>query len=78
MLLLLLILVLLYTGKVSKIAEYGGFSHDDTNVMMLVYNPEMNAKMVNSPVETMQIAPTILAELGLNTGELRAVQKEHD
>ena len=78
MLLLLLILVLLYTGKVSKIAEHGGFSHDDTNVMMLVYNPEMNAKMVNSPVETMQIAPTILAELGLNTGELRAVQKEHD
>jgi hypothetical protein len=32
---------------------------------------------VTSPVETTQIAPTILRLLGLDPNQLKAVQKEH-
>jgi hypothetical protein len=66
-----------YTGGGKKIAEHGGFAHDDTNVMLLVSNPDMQSNLVNSPVETMQIAPTILQALGLDPASLQAVQQEH-
>jgi Type I phosphodiesterase / nucleotide pyrophosphatase len=66
----------IYTGGTKKIAEHGGFAHDDRNVIMLVSNPSMSAATVNSPVETYQIAPTILAVLGLDPDKLIAVQKE--
>jgi hypothetical protein len=36
-----------------------------------------DAQTVREPVETTQIAPTILRLLGLNPGELKAVQREH-
>jgi len=65
-----------YSGSKKKLAEHGGFSHDDTNVIMLVSNPSMDYSTVNSPVETMQVAPTILAALGLNPNSLTAVQAE--
>jgi hypothetical protein len=65
-----------YSGSGKKLAEHGGFSHDDTNVMMLLSNPSFSAKTVTSPVETYQIAPTILAALGLDPGKLTAVQEE--
>jgi hypothetical protein len=65
-----------YTGKKKKVAEHGGFAHDDTNVMMLVAHPRIAAAMINSPVETAQIAPTILALLGLDPNALVAVQQE--
>ncbi len=65
-----------YSGSSKKLAEHGGFSHDDTNVMMLVSNQGFSAETVTSPVETMQIAPTILAALGLDPDKLTAVQKE--
>jgi hypothetical protein len=65
-----------YSGSHKKLAEHGGFSHDDTNVMMLVSNPGYPAKTVTSPVETAQIAPTILAALGLDPKALDAVRKE--
>jgi hypothetical protein len=65
-----------YSGSTKKLAEHGGFAHDDTNVMMLVANPSMSPWTVTSPVETAQIAPTILAALGLDPGKLTAVQKE--
>jgi predicted AlkP superfamily pyrophosphatase or phosphodiesterase len=65
-----------YSGSGKKLAEHGGFSHDDTNVIMLVSNPGFPPGTVTSPVETAQIAPTILAELGLNPQELESVQKE--
>jgi hypothetical protein len=65
-----------YTGKKKKVAEHGGFAHDDTNVIMLVANPHMRPAMINSPVETAQIAPTILSLLGLDPNALIAVQQE--
>jgi hypothetical protein len=65
-----------YSGRGKKQAEHGGFSHDDTNVMMLVSNQSMSLGTVTSPVETAQVAPTILAALGLDPGKLIAVQKE--
>lgn len=65
-----------YSGSTKKQAEHGGFAHDDTNVMLLVSNPGFDAKTVTSPVETEQIAPTILAALGLNPNQLQAAQKQ--
>lgn len=65
-----------YTGSSKKQAEHGGFAHDDTNVMLLVSNPDFQARTVDSFVETMQVAPTILAILGLDPHSLQAVQAE--
>jgi hypothetical protein len=65
-----------YSGSSKKLAEHGGFSHDDTNVMMLLANPSFPAGTVTSPVETYQIAPTILAALGLDPEKLDAVREE--
>jgi hypothetical protein len=66
----------IYTGKKKKVAEHGGFAHDDTNVMLLVSNPKLKAATITSPVQTAQIAPTILAALGLDPDALQAVRKE--
>jgi hypothetical protein len=55
-----------YSGSGKKLAEHGGFSHDDTNVMMLLSNPSFQPKTVTGPVETMQVAPTVLKALGLD------------
>jgi hypothetical protein len=66
-----------YSGSGKKLAEHGGFSHDDTNVMMLLSNPRFSPKTVTSPVETAQIAPTILLALGLDPNALQAVRQEH-
>jgi hypothetical protein len=66
----------IYTGSKRKLEEHGGFAHDDTNVMLLVSNPSLPAATITSPVETMQVAPTILTVLGLNPNSLQAVQKE--
>ena len=65
-----------YSGSGKKLAEHGGFSHDDTNVIMLLSNPSFSPATVTSPVETAQIAPTILEALGLDPEKLTAVQKE--
>ena len=65
-----------YSGSSKKQAEHGGFSHDDTNVILLVSNPHLQARTVTSFVETTQVAPTILQALGLDPGSLDAVQKE--
>ena len=66
-----------YSGSTKKLAEHGGFSRDDTNVILLVSNPAFRPTTVTSPVETMQIAPTILQLLGLDPTALQAVQLEH-
>jgi len=65
-----------YTGNLKKQAEHGGFAHDDTNVMILVSNPHMHAKTIDSFVETAQVAPTILKILGLDPDTLDAVRLE--
>jgi hypothetical protein len=69
---------IVYTGGTSKIAEHGGDGAQDRNVPILVVLPgQGRGATVAVPVETTQIAPTILMLLGLNPGELQAVQKEH-
>ena len=65
-----------YTGSSSKLAEHGGFAHDDTNVIMLLSNPGFQPKTVTSPVETAQVAPTVLRALGLDPADLQAVERE--
>jgi hypothetical protein len=45
-------------------------------VMLLVSNPDFQAQTVDSFVETNQVAPTILAILGLDPNSLQAVQAE--
>jgi Type I phosphodiesterase / nucleotide pyrophosphatase len=65
-----------YSGSTKKQAEHGGFSHDDTNVMMLLSNPGIKGTTVTIPVTTMQVAPTILKALGLNPAALQSVQQE--
>ena len=65
-----------YSGSTKKLAEHGGFSRDDTNVMMLLSNPSLHRKTITSSVETLQVAPTILAALGLDPNDLEAVRIE--
>ena len=66
----------IYTGSHKKQEEHGGFAHDDTNVMILLSNPNLEPKTVSTFVETRQVAPTILKALGLNPNRLDAVRKE--
>jgi hypothetical protein len=66
----------IYTGSDKKLAEHGGFAHDDTNVIMLISTPSLTASTVTTPVETAQVAPTILAALGLDPEALQSVQQE--
>jgi len=65
-----------YTGNLKKQSEHGGFAWDDTNVMLLVSNPHIEARTVHSFVETAQVAPTVLQILGLDPNKLDAVRKE--
>ncbi len=65
-----------YTGGKKKVAEHGGFAHDDTNAILLLSNPGFTAATITSPVENAQVAPTILSALGLDPDQLQAVQKE--
>ena len=66
-----------YSNSRKKLAEHGGFSHDDTNVIMLVSNPSLIAATVTTPVQTKQVAPTILKALDLDPHSLKAVRLEH-
>jgi len=65
-----------YTGSTKKQSEHGGFAQDDTNVMLLVSNPEFEARTITSFVQTAQVAPTILQLLGLDPNALDAVRLE--
>ncbi|HWY55500.1 MAG TPA: alkaline phosphatase family protein [Terriglobales bacterium] len=65
-----------YSGSTAKLAEHGGFSHDDTNVILLLSQPGFKANTVRAEVGTAQVAPTILHALGLDPAALTAVQAE--
>jgi hypothetical protein len=65
-----------YTGG-SKIAEHGGANPADRDVPIVVYAPgAVQPGTHRPPVETTQIAPTILDLLGLDPNALQAVQIE--
>jgi len=67
-----------YTGGKKKIAEHGGDDPQDRDVPILVSLPGAHpGRVIDAPVETTQIAPTILALLGLNPRALQAVRIEH-
>jgi len=67
-----------YTGHMSKIAEHGGDDPQDRNVPILVALPGLRSgQTIAAPVETTQIAPTILRLLGLPPNDLQAVRIEH-
>ena len=66
-----------YTSHKAKIAEHGGDHLEDRNVPILVAWPgAAGGTAVTAPVETTQIAPSILELLGLNPNELEAVRIE--
>jgi hypothetical protein len=65
-----------YSGSHKKQAEHGGFSHDDTDVVVLVSSPQLSPKTLTTPVQTAQVAPTILEALGLDPQSLDAVKIE--
>ena len=66
----------IYTGGTKKVAEHGGFAHDDTNVMMLVSRPDLQPRTFFAPVQTAEVAPTVLKLLGLDPMRLDAVRIE--
>ncbi len=63
-----------YTGSNKKLEEHGGFSHDDTNVMLLLSNPAFRPHTVFTSVGTNQVAPSILTALGLDPRSLDGVR----
>ena len=65
-----------YSGSKAKLAEHGGFAHDDTNVMLLLSNPSFQPTTVRAEVGTAQVAPTILKALGIDPSALDAVRAE--
>ncbi|HXC16555.1 MAG TPA: hypothetical protein VNV60_03855, partial [Holophagaceae bacterium] len=67
---------MIYTTSHKKNAEHGGFGEDDTHVALLVSHPDLEPRVVKSPVQTTQVAPTILKALRLDPDDLDAVKKE--
>jgi arylsulfatase A-like enzyme len=58
------------------LAEHGGFHKQDVNVALLLAGPGLRPQVIKTPVQTTQIAPTILRALGLDPQALQAVEKE--
>ena len=66
----------IYTGSSKKNAEHGGFSFGDTNVGLIVSNPDLHSRVVKIPVATSQVAASILKALGIDPSELQSVRQE--
>jgi len=60
----------------TNVAAHGGFSEEDTHVALLISNARLKPQIIRTPVETTQIAPTIVKLLGLDPQKLQAVQIE--
>ena len=65
-----------YTTSSSKIADHGGFGADDVHVALLVSQTSLPNKTIDDPVETRQIACTILKALALACDGLTSQQLE--
>jgi arylsulfatase A-like enzyme len=67
-----------YTGGKNKIAEHGGASPQDRDVPLVVSGATVQnaGGEGDGPVETTQIAPTLLRLLGLDPRSLKSVQIE--
>ncbi len=72
----------IYSKSGAKVMEHGGFAEDDTHVALLTVNGANVVSgtsvglSINDPVRTYQVAPTILADLGLNPRRLDSVRIE--
>jgi hypothetical protein len=72
----------IYSKSNAKVAEHGGLAADDTQVALVVVNGErglgqgVQGRTIGAPVDTAQIAPTILKSLGLDPNQLDAVRLE--
>jgi hypothetical protein len=66
----------IYTTSKTKNAEHGGFSFGDTNVGLIISNPDLHPHVVKTPVATSQVAPTILELLGIDPDALKSVRVE--
>jgi len=66
----------IYSKSAKKISEHGGFSDDDTHVLLVLSNPKLHGKVVSDRVENKQVAPTILTALGLEPERLETVRGE--
>jgi arylsulfatase A-like enzyme len=66
----------LYSLTSSKIADHGSFNEDDVHVALLVSNPTLPNKTIDDPVETRQIACTILKALAMECDGLQSEQIE--
>ena len=65
-----------YTKPGKKLAEHGGMNPGDRHVLMVVTGPGVPVQVDTSPVETTQVAPTVLTLLGLDPSSLTAVRIE--
>lgn len=63
--------------KIKKIAEHGGDARQDRHVPVIVWGVGVNNVRIDTPVETTQVAPTVLEALGLPIDDLDAVKLEH-
>lgn len=62
----------------AKRAEHGGFLADDRHVALLLSGPMLAqpGRVIRAPVITTQVAPTLLAALGLDPERLDAVREQ--
>jgi hypothetical protein len=60
----------------TSLASHGGFSEEDTHVALLLSSPGLSPRMIKTPVQTTQVAPTILQVLGIDAESLQAVRQE--
>lgn len=75
----------IYSTSKAKVSEHGGFSTDDTHVALITVSGANLAKtgaghtgsVVTNDVTTYQVAPTVLAALGLDVKALDSVQIQH-
>ena len=67
----------IYSGSSKKVSEHGGFTDDDTHVLLVVANPSIEGGAVDDKVENKQVAPTILRALGLDADKLTGARAEH-
>jgi predicted AlkP superfamily pyrophosphatase or phosphodiesterase len=58
------------------IAEHGGMTDPDMHVALLLSMPGLDGHAIKIPVQTTQVAPTILRVLGLDPNALKSVQIE--
>ena len=59
------------------LSEHGGMLDEDVVVPLIVSFNGADGRVIRSPVYTSQVAPTVLAALGLDPNALKSVQIEH-